>query len=129
MCRHYIEKRISFGRPLSEHQAIQKMIANGATAIHSGNLMTLHCATMLERGEDLAARTYSSMAKNHVARALCRLLDDAIQMHGALGYSEDLPFSKWYRSSRASRLADGPDEIHDMVISRDFMRDRVNLLV
>jgi len=129
MCREYVQTRVSFGRPLSEHQAIQKMIADGATAIHSGNLMTLHCATLLEQGLDLQARTYSSMAKNHVAKALCSLLDNAIQMHGGLGYSEDLPFSKWYRSSRAARLADGPDEIHDMVICRDFLKGRVDLLV
>ena len=69
------------------------------------------------------------MAKNHIARSLCQILDNAIQMHGGLGYSDDLPFAKWYRTSRAARLADGPDEIHDMVISRDFMRERVNLLV
>ena len=129
MCRAYITERVSFGRPLMQHQAIQKMIADGATAIHSGNLMTLHCAQLLESGRELEARTYSSMAKNHIARSLCQILDNAIQMHGGLGYSDDLPFAKWYRTSRAARLADGPDEIHDMVISRDFMRERVNLLV
>ncbi len=129
MCRGYINERVSFGRPLIQHQAIQKMIADGATAIHSGNLMTLHCAQLLESGRELEARTYSSMSKNHIAKSLCKILDDAIQMHGGLGYSEDIPFSKWYRTSRAARLADGPDEIHDMVISRDFMRERVNLLV
>jgi acyl-CoA dehydrogenase len=50
-------------------------------------------------------------------------------MHGGLGYSEDMPFARWYRTARAARLADGPDEVHYMVIARDFLRGRLNLLV
>ena len=62
------------------------------------------------------------------ARTLCKTLDDCIQMHGGLGYSEDVPFSLWYRWSRAARIADGPDEVHQMVVARDFLKDRYNLL-
>jgi acyl-CoA dehydrogenase len=69
------------------------------------------------------------MAKNQVAQLLCQVLDDAIQMHGALGYSEDLPFSSWYRMARAARIADGPDEVHDMVVARDFLMGRLDVLV
>lgn len=129
MCRAYLRERISFGRPLAEHQLIQKMVADNAAGIHAGNLMTLHCATMLEAGQDLQARPYSSMAKHHVARLLCQVLDDAIQMHGALGYSDDRPFATWYRGARAGRLADGPDEVHTMVVARDFLKERFELLV
>lgn len=129
MCRAYVSERRSFGKRLFEHQMIQEMIARGATDIHMGNLMTLHCAQMLEAGEEHAARGYSSMAKTHVARTLCRVLDDAIQMHGGLGYSDDMPFAQWYRTARAARIADGPDEVHQMVIARDFVRGRLDLLV
>lgn len=129
MCRAYVSERRSFGKRLVEHQMIQEMIARGATDIHMGNLMTLHCAQMLEAGEEQAARGYSSMAKTHVARTLCRVLDDAIQMHGGLGYSDDMPFAQWYRTARAARIADGPDEVHQMVIARDFVRGRLDLLV
>lgn len=129
MCRAYVSERRSFGKRLVEHQMIQEMIARGATDIHMGNLMTLHCAQMLEAGEEHAARGYSSMAKTHVARTLCRVLDDAIQMHGGLGYSDDMPFAQWYRTARAARIADGPDEVHQMVIARDFVRGRLDLLV
>ncbi|MCB9527819.1 MAG: acyl-CoA dehydrogenase family protein [Myxococcales bacterium] len=129
MCRAYVSERRSFGKRLIEHQMIQQMIARGATDIHMGNLMTLHCAQMLEAGDDKAARVYSSMAKTHVARTLCRVLDDAIQMHGGLGYSDDVPFAQWYRTARAARIADGPDEVHQMVIARDFVRGRLDLLV
>jgi acyl-CoA dehydrogenase len=105
------------------------MVARGAQAIHAGNLMTLHCAWLLEQGRPREARSYSSMAKHHVARLLCQVLDDAIQMHGGLGYSDDMPFSAWYRHARAARIADGPDEVHEMVIARDFLGGALPLLV
>jgi acyl-CoA dehydrogenase len=129
MCKSYLSARVSFGQVLARHQLMQKMIAENASGIHAGNLMTLHCAHMLEQGLAKEARPYSSMAKNHVARLLCKVLDDAIQMHGGLGYSEDVPFSLWYRHSRAARLADGPDEVHEMLIAREFFLGELNLLV
>ena len=128
MCRAYITERRSFGRRLAEHQAIQIMLAEAATAIHAGNLMTFHCASMIERGEEREARAYSSMTKTHVARLLCKVLDDAIQMHGGLGYSNDLPFARWYRAARAARIADGPDEVHQMLIAREVLKGRLDLL-
>ncbi len=129
MCKAYISTRESFGKILARHQAIQHMIADNAAAIHAGNLMTFHCAWMLERGLSKECRAYSSMAKNHVAQLLCKVLDDAIQMHGALGYSEDMPFSVWYRSARAARIADGPDEVHQVLIAREFLMNNLELLV
>jgi acyl-CoA dehydrogenase len=50
-------------------------------------------------------------------------------MHGAKGYSEDLPFARWYLSARAARIADGPDEVHTMLIAREFLLGRLKLLV
>mgnify|MGYP005856448463 CR=1 FL=1 len=129
MCKEYVLTRESFGRTLAHHQMIQKKLADAAVGIHAGNLMTLHCASMLEKGLDKEARPYSSMAKNHVARLLCQVLDDAIQMHGSLGYSEDKPFSLWYRFARSARIADGPDEVHDVVVARDFLRGALTTLV
>jgi acyl-CoA dehydrogenase len=120
---------VSFGKTLAHHQMIQKKIADAVAGIHAGNLMTIHCASMLEQGLAKEARPYSSMAKNHVARMLCQLLDDAIQIHGSLGYSEDLPFSLWYRFARSARIADGPDEVHDVVVARDFLRGALTTLV
>lgn len=129
LCREYVLTRESFGKTLAHHQLIQKKIADAVAGIHAGNLMTIHCAQMLEKGLDKEARPYSSMAKNHVARLLCNVLDDAIQMHGALGYSEDMPFSLWYRFARAARIADGPDEVHEVVVARDFLRGALTTLV
>jgi acyl-CoA dehydrogenase len=129
LCRAYVTTRTSFGQVLARHQLVQKMIAENASAIHAGNLMTFHCAWMLEQGLGKEARPYSSMAKNQVARLLCKVLDDAIQMHGALGYSEDAPFSAWYRHARASRIADGPDEVHEVLVAREFFTKGLELLV
>jgi acyl-CoA dehydrogenase len=129
LCKPYITSRQSFGKLLAQHQLIQHRIAANASAIHAGNLMTFHCAWMLERGQHKEARPYSSMAKNHVARLLCQVLDDAIQMHGALGYSDDLPFAQWYRSARAARIADGPDEVHEVVVAREYLTKSLSLLV
>lgn len=129
MCREYVVTRESFGKTLAHHQWIQKKLADAAAGIHAGNLMTLHCASMRERGLDKEAKPYSSMAKDHVAKLLCQVLDDAIQMHGALGFSEDMPFSPWYRFARSARIADGPDEVHDVVVARDFLRGALQTLV
>lgn len=129
LCKAYITTRESFGHVLARHQMIQKMIAEAATAIHAGNLMTWHCAWMLENGQTKEARPYSSMAKTHVARTLCKVLDDAIQMHGGLGFSDDVPFASWYRHARAARIADGPDEVHEVLVAREYLVSGLNLLV
>jgi acyl-CoA dehydrogenase len=128
LCREYVTERESFGRTLSEHQLVQAMLARNAMEIHSGNLMTWHCAWLLEQGREAEAKPYSSLAKLHVARLLCRVMDDAIQMHGALGFSEDMPFAGWYRHARAARIADGPDEVHIGVAAREFLKDRLHPL-
>jgi acyl-CoA dehydrogenase len=129
MCRNYVSRRSSFGRTLAEHQQVQAMIARNAAAIHAGDLMTFHCAWRYEEGGTRAAQAFSSMTKNHVAQLLCQVLDDAIQMHGGLGYSDDLPFARWYRMARAARIADGPDEVHTAVVAREFLAERLPLLL
>jgi acyl-CoA dehydrogenase len=129
LCKPYLVSRDSFGKKLAQHQILQQKIAHHALGIHAGNLMTFHCASMIEKGLDKEARPYSSMAKLHVAQLLCNVLDDAIQMHGGLGYSDDMPFAKWYRHARSARIADGPDEVHEVVIARDYLTRGIDLLV
>lgn len=129
LCKPYVAERVSFGKELARHQLVQELIARNVMGIHSGNLMTLHAAWMLEQGQHKEAKPYSSMAKTHVARLLCQVLDDAIQMHGGLGYSDDVPFGRWYRSARAARIADGPDEVHLVTVARDWLLGRLEVLV
>ncbi|TVR04291.1 MAG: acyl-CoA dehydrogenase [Deltaproteobacteria bacterium] len=127
LCRAYVVSRESFGKELARHQLVQQMLAEAASRIHAGDLMTHHCAWLLARGQRAEARTFSSMAKLEVARTLCTVLDHAIQIHGGLGYSDDMPFARWYRMARAARIADGPDEVHIAVIARDWLRGRLDV--
>ena len=108
------------GKPLAEFQTIQNWIADSAAEIHAFRLMTLHAAWKMDRGED--ARTEISLIKFFGARVLLEVLDRAIQVHGALGYSKDTPLEGWYREARAARLYDGPDEVHRMVVARQLLK-------
>ena len=77
--------------------------------------MVLHAAYKIDRGEDF--KTEVSMAKHFVANALNRIIDRAIQVHGALGYSTDTPLADMFQHARWARFADGADEIHQMRIA------------
>lgn len=119
IAREYARGRELFGSRLSDHEGIQWQFADAAVAIESGVLLTLKAADLLRRGQD--ARHALSMAKLHVSETLCSVLDRAIQICGAAGYSRDLPLELFYRDARAARLADGPSEVHRMVIGRSLM--------
>jgi acyl-CoA dehydrogenase len=108
------------GRKLADFQTIQNWIADSAAEIHGFRLMTLHAAWLMDRGAD--PRTEISMIKFVGARVLHDVLDRAIQVHGALGFSQDSPLEGWYREARAARIYDGPDEVHRMVVARQMLR-------
>jgi alkylation response protein AidB-like acyl-CoA dehydrogenase len=82
--------------------------------------MTLHAAWKMDRGED--ARKEISLIKFFGARVLLEVIDRAIQVHGALGFSKDSPLEGWYREARAARIYDGASEVHRMVIARQLLR-------
>jgi alkylation response protein AidB-like acyl-CoA dehydrogenase len=113
-------ERETRGHKLAEYQTIGNWIADSAAEIHGFRLMTLHAAWLMDSGVD--ARTEISMIKFVGARVLHDVLDRAIQVHGALGFSQDSPLEGWYREGRAARLYDGPDEVHRMVVARRVMR-------
>ena len=123
IAREYARARQLFGSRLSDHQGIQWQFADCAVAIESGVLLTLKAADLLRRGED--ARHLLSMAKLHVSETLCNVVDRAIQICGATGYSRDLPLELFYRDARAARLADGPSEVHRMVLGRSLTSGKV----
>jgi acyl-CoA dehydrogenase len=107
--------RYSHGSTLSEKQGIQWMIADSAMELYQCKLMVLHAAYKIDRGDDF--RTEVSMAKHFVANSLNRIIDRAIQVHGALGYSTDTPLASMLQHARWARFADGADEIHQMRIA------------
>jgi acyl-CoA dehydrogenase len=107
--------RYSHGSTLAEKQGVQWMIADSAMELYQCKLMVLHAAYKVDRGDDF--RTEVSMTKHFVANSLNRIIDRAIQVHGALGYSTDTPLANMLQHARWARLADGADEIHQMRIA------------
>jgi acyl-CoA dehydrogenase len=119
MCS-YALKRESFGEPLAKKQTVQNWIADSAAEISAARLMTLNAVWKLDRGDD--ARVEISLIKFFGARVLHDVIDRAIQVHGALGYSKDTPLEMFYRDARAARIYDGPDEVHRAVVAQRILK-------
>ena len=109
-------KRFSHGSLLAEKQGIQWLIADSAMELYQCKLMVLHAAFKIEKGLPFTSEV--SMAKHFVANSLWQIIDRAIQVHGALGYSTDTPLAHMLQQARWSRFADGADEIHQMRIAQ-----------
>jgi len=109
-------KRFAHGSLLSEKQGIQWMIADSTMELYQAKLMVLHAAYKIDAKLDFVSEV--SMAKHFVANALNRIIDRAIQVHGALGYSTDTPLAHMYQHARWARFADGADEVHQMRIAQ-----------
>jgi len=116
MCRR-ANTREAFGGPLAEKQFIQDFVAKSRIETDSARLMCLHAAWKMDTEGKRAARQEISMIKVVAANMVMDVLDRAIQVHGALGVSDDTPLAAMWRSLRMLRLADGPDEVHKMVIA------------
>ena len=112
------ERRQLHGAPLAEKQAIQWMMSDSAMELYAAKLMVLHAAYKIEN--DLPFRQEVSFAKHHVANMLWKVVDRAIQVHGALGYSTDTPLESMLRHARSARLVDGADEVHQALIARNL---------
>jgi acyl-CoA dehydrogenase len=108
--------RYSHGSLLAEKQGIQWLISDSAMELYQCKLMVLHSAYKLENGHSFISEV--SMTKHFVANSLWRIIDRAIQVHGALGYSTDTPLAHMLQQARWSRFADGADEIHQMRIAQ-----------
>jgi len=117
MCRR-ANGRMAFGGPLAEKQVVQEMIATSRMEIDQARLLTLYAAWKMDTLGKKEARQEISMIKVVAANVCMQVLDRAIQVHGALGVSDDTPLATMWRSLRMLRLADGPDEVHKAVIAR-----------
>ena len=115
-----VTERSTFGRVLSDRQGVQWMLADCATELYIARLMLIHIAYKAEKGMDL--RQENSIAKVYLANMVHHVVDTAIQLHGALGYSQDTPLARWYTNIRSQRLVDGPDEVHRWTVGRNVIR-------
>lgn len=116
----HVTSRETFGKKLSERQGVQFMLADCAQDIYIARLMLLHIAYKAEKGMDL--RQENGIAKVFLANMVHRVVDTAIQLHGALGYSMDTPLARWYTHIRSQRLVDGPDEVHRWTTGRNVIK-------
>ena len=117
----YASNRQAFGKTLTEHEGVQWMLGEAASKVHMGRLLTMHAAWKLAQGD--FARKEVSIAKVVVADTLHDVVDTAIQMLGAKGYSKDTILQWMYRYQRQSRLVDGASEVHKMVLSKFYMNE------
>ena len=120
MAAKHITSRETFGKLLSDRQAVQFMMAECATQLYIARLMLLHIAYKAEKGLDL--RQENSIAKVYLAHMVHHVVDTAIQLHGALGYSMDTPLARWYTQIRSQRLVDGADEVHRWTVGRNVIK-------
>jgi acyl-CoA dehydrogenase len=119
MCKRALERE-AFGSPLADKQTVQNWIADSAAEIQACRLMTLDAARKIDEGGE--ARVEISLIKFYAARVLNDVIDRAIQVHGALGLTDDTPLASMAIHARGGRIYDGPDEVHRMVVSRRILK-------
>ena len=112
----YARDRITFGRPIIEHQAVAFKLADMATQIDAARLMVLRAATLREAGKPCL--TEASMAKLFASEMAERVISDAIQIHGGYGYLRDYPVERIYRDVRVTQIYEGTSEVQRLVIAR-----------
>ena len=122
LCERSLQRE-AFGGKLAGHQTVQNWIADSAAEMSAARLMTLHAAWTIDKYGAPAARKEIGLIKFFGAKVLHDVIDRAIQVHGSLGYSSDLPLEEMYRHARAARMYDGPDEVHRQSVSRSILKD------
>jgi acyl-CoA dehydrogenase len=115
--------RQAHGKVLGEHQTVQNWIADSAAEMQAARLMTLHAAWVIDTQGAAAARREIALIKFYGAKVLHDVIDRALQAHGGLGYSSDLPLEAMYRAARGARIYDGPDEVHRVSAAKHVLRD------
>lgn len=124
MCDRAMSRELNPGKFLSGQQTIQNWIAESAAEIKASRLLVLHTAEKIEKEGAKAAKEDISTIKFFVSDVLMKVLDRAIQVHGALGITDDTLLSFWYRHERGARIYDGPDEVHKSVLAKSILKSR-----
>jgi len=114
--------REAFGKPLVQLGGNLEIISRARIDIEAMRLMVLKAAKAMDVLGNQEARVWIHMVKAMVPERVCQIIDQAIQMHGALGVSQHTPLARMYTSTRTLRIADGPDEVHHMVVGRNELR-------
>ncbi|HET9211356.1 MAG TPA: acyl-CoA dehydrogenase family protein [Thermoanaerobaculia bacterium] len=123
MCERAATRELSPGRPLGTRQIVQEWIAESRAEIEAARLLVLRTAWRIDHEGAAAARDDISLIKFHTAGVLQRVLDRAIQTHGALGLTEATPLASWWRHERGARIYDGADEVHKTAVARRILAE------
>lgn len=118
MCKR-ATTRVAFGKPLARLGGNIDIVADARMNIEQARLLTLKTAWMMDHVDAKEARIWISMIKTAVPNVTLKVIDEAIQMFGGLGVSQDTPLATMYMGQRTLRLADGPDAVHRMVVGRN----------
>ena len=123
---HYARERHAFGAPIGSYQMIQQKIADMKTRIEAGRALIYQAIIAKERAMAAGTRytTAASMAKLFCSEAAAYVTDEALQIHGGMGYSKEMPIERYYRDARITRIYEGTSEIQRMVIARNELRLR-----
>jgi alkylation response protein AidB-like acyl-CoA dehydrogenase len=122
MCERAVKRELAPGKPLGTRQTVQTWIAESRAEIDAARLYVQATAVTVDAQGAYAARNEISAIKFFVADILQRVLDRAIQTHGALGMTDDTPLAWFFRHERAARIYDGPDEVHKQVVARRILK-------
>lgn len=122
MCEWAAKRHTAPDRTLGSSQIAQVWIAESRAEINAARLMVLQAAWKIDREGSSAARDEIALIKFYVAGVLQHVLDRAIQAHGGMGMTDNLPLAYWYRFERAARIYDGPDEVHKLAVGRHILR-------
>lgn len=120
MAVKYAVERQQFGRPIADFQAIQFKLADMAVRIYTMEQIVYDCAKKVDRGE--SATLESSIVKLYCTEAATHVLDEAIQIHGGMGFSRELPLERMYRDHRVTRIFEGTNEIQRHVIADEVLK-------
>lgn len=127
MCQRSVS-RTAFGRPLAKLGGNYDVIAKARINIDMARLLTLQTAHIIDTQGVQESQVWISKIKATVPNVAIDVIDDAIQMHGAAGISQDFPLAAMYTAARTLRFADGPDEVHRMVVARSELRPYIKAL-
>lgn len=123
MCTRALSRELEVGKVLAEKQTIQNWIAESRAEIKASRLMVLDTAQKMQELGAKAVKEDISTIKFFVADVLMKVVDRAIQVHGALGITDDTLLSFWYRHERGARIYDGPDEVHKSALARSILKN------
>ena len=121
LCERAVSRYVH-GSLLADKQMVQSWVADSMAEMAAARLMTLQAAWKMDRDGAPAARVEIAMIKYYGAGVLYNVIDRAIQVHGSLGFSTDLPLEHMYRAARAARIYDGPDEVHKVTVARQVLK-------